>query len=119
MTRRPEIFAAGFSLASALFGGLLFGGGFGLAALCAGALFAADVAVLRLIVSAFAGSDNGGKISAFRAAALFFVKIAVLVAVAVFLILFARLDVLGFTTGLTAGVAGVITSGLITRNGAL
>lgn len=117
--RRPEVFALGFSLASALMGGLLFGAGFGLAAVCAGALFAADVAVLRLIVSAFTSPEGSERISVARAAALFIVKIAVLVAIAVFLILFARLDVLGFTTGLTAGVAGVITSGLISRSGAL
>lgn len=119
MTRRPEVFALGFSLASALGGGLLFGAGFGLAAVSSGALFAADVAVLRLIVAGFTNPEGAEKISVARAAVLFFIKIAVLVSIAVFLILFARLDVLGFTTGLTAGVAGVITSGLITKSGTL
>lgn len=119
MNRGPEMFAFGFSTAAALASGLLFGAGFGFAAACAGALFAADVALLRIIVSAFTGAGGSGKISGVRAAFLFFVKVSVLALVVVFLILFARLDILGFTTGLTAGVAGVITAGLVSRNGAL
>ncbi len=113
----PEIFALAFSLAAAAVGGALFGTKFAVATASAGALFAADVAVLRLIVSAFTRTEGAGKISATRAGFLFILKITVLVGIAVFLILFARLHILGFTTGLTAGVAGIITAGLISQSG--
>jgi len=115
--RAPEVSAFAFSSVAALFGWAFFGGGFAFAAFCSGVLFAADVAVLRLIVSVIAGRGREGKVPVLRVAILFIFKIALLVGIAVFLILFARLDILGFTTGLTAGVAGIIATGLIGKNG--
>ncbi len=115
--RAPERFALAFSCVAAAGGWAFFGADFGLSALSAGILFAADVAVLRMIVSAFTKPERSGKISGARAGLLFFIKIAVLGGVAVFLIVFARLDILGFTTGLTAGVVGIITAGLISKSG--
>ncbi len=115
--RAPEVLAFVFSCVAAGFGWFAFGAGFGFAAACAGLLFAADVAVLRLIVSVFTKPEGSGKISGARVAVLFFMKIAVLAAIAVFLIVFARLDILGFITGLTAGVVGIITAGLISQSG--
>lgn len=115
--RAPESLVLAFSCAAAAAGWALFGAGFALAALCAGVLFAADVRILRLIVSAFARPGGAGKISGARAGFLFFMKIAVLAGVAVFLIVVANLDIIGFITGLTAGVAGIITAGLISQSG--
>ncbi|QMU55604.1 MAG: hypothetical protein GKS04_00100 [Candidatus Mycalebacterium zealandia] len=115
--RAIEGFAFAFSAFSALAGWALFGGGFAFAAVCSGGLFAADVLILRLIVSAFTGRGGRGKISAVRAGVLFVMKIAVFAGIAVFLISVASLDIIGFTTGLTAGVAGVITAGLIKNSG--
>ncbi len=117
LLRKPELFSLVFSVAAAGFGWAAFGGGFGLAALAAGVLFSADVAVLRLIVSAFTKPEGAGKISTARAAALFIIKIVVLVLIAVFLIKVAELDILGFITGLTAGVTGIVTAGLISQSG--
>lgn len=115
--RAPETFAFVFSCASAAAGWAVAGAGFAFGAFCAGVLFAADVAVLRLVVSAFTKPGDSGKISAARAGFLFVAKMAALAGIAVFLIVFARLDILGFTTGLTAGVAGIVTAGLISQNG--
>ncbi len=115
--RGPELFVLGFSSVAALFGLAFFGVGFAVAAVCAGILFAADVAALRLIVSVFTGRGREGKMPVWRVAVLFIFKIALLVGIAVFLILFARLDILGFTTGLTAGVAGIIAAGLLGKSG--
>lgn len=115
--RAPEGFAFAFAAVAVLFGWAFFGVGFALAAACSGGLFAADVLVLRLIVSAFTGRREEGKISAARAAVFFVIKIAVFVGIAVFLISVASLDIIGFITGLTAGVAGVITAGLLKNSG--
>ncbi|WP_462137090.1 hypothetical protein [Candidatus Mycalebacterium sp.] len=115
--RALEGFAFVFAALSALIGWVFFGGGFAFAAACSGALFAADVLVLRLIVSAFTGRGEKGKISSVRAGVLFFMKIAVFAGIVVFLVKVASLDIIGFTTGLTAGVAGVITAGLTKNSG--